>query len=136
MTAGRTPVIYLSAEEVLEINHRILRQMQGQSAPLRDWGTLASAVVRPQNAAFYEGADLVTQAALYMVGIAQNHPFVDGNKRTGFVAGRVFLRINGYDVSIAVDDSELGMQLEQVVQRKTTFEEFVESLRSRLVARN
>src|SRR5579863_6895459 len=95
------PVVYLSAAEVEELNRMVLRMAgRAQSALLRERATLESAVVRPQNAAFYEGADLVTQAALYMVGIAFNHPFIDGNKRTGFLAGVTFLHVNGFEIEV------------------------------------
>jgi death-on-curing protein len=57
---------------------------------------LDSAMMRPQMATHYEEADLAKQAALFILGIAQAHPFVDGNKRAAFAAGIVFLQLNGY----------------------------------------
>jgi death on curing protein len=76
------PIIYLTVGEVIAFHAEILRRAGQLSTQLRDRGLLESALQRPQNAAYYEGADAVTQAALYMIGIALNHPFVDGNKRT------------------------------------------------------
>jgi len=108
---------------------------RAQSALLRERATLESAVVRPQNAAFYEGADLVTQAALYMVGIAFNHPFIDGNKRTGFLAGVTFLHVNGFEIEVGLNDPEIGVALEQVVRRSLLFDDFVVLLRQRSAAR-
>lgn len=89
--------------------------------------------MRPLHAAYYEGADLVIQAALYMVGIAQNHAFFDGNKRTGYLSGMTFLRLNGYPrIRVGLRDPELGVALERVVGHQMTFEAFVVLLRERV----
>jgi death-on-curing family protein len=88
---------------------------------------------RPQHAAFYEGADILTQAALYMMGIAMNHPFVDGNKRAGFAVGVTFLRLNGYTgAADQLNDVAPGQWLEQVVAHILPPAEFTERLRARL----
>jgi death-on-curing protein len=81
---------------------------------LRDEGLLESAMMRAQTAAYYEEADLVTQAVLMAVGISQNQPFVDGNKRAAFVTLDVFLRINGLEFRGAPLD--LAMQIEQIAE--------------------
>lgn len=134
MTADALPLIYLTAGEVLAFNREILRRAgQQPSALLRERGLLESAVLRPQNAAYYESADVMTQAALYMVAIALNHPFVDGNKRTGYISGMTFLHVNGIVAATpSLDDTQLGMWVEQVVNRTVAFETFVERLRERL----
>lgn len=62
---------------------------------VRDKGLLESALKRPENKRAYQGSDLPGLAAAYAFGICQNHPFVDGNKRTGFAAMMAFLRLNG-----------------------------------------
>jgi death on curing protein len=62
---------------------------------MRDEGLFESACARPQNLAAYGDPDLADLAASYAVGIAKNHPFVDGNKRAGFLALGVFLGLNG-----------------------------------------
>lgn len=67
----------------------------GGATGLRDASLLESALARPLNAWSYGESDLFELAALLAEGIARNHPFVDGNKRTGFMAGYVFLRANG-----------------------------------------
>ena len=127
------PVIYLTAGEVVAFNQAILRRAGQSSALLREQGLLESAVLRPQNAAYYEGADLLTQAALYMVGIAINHPFVDGNKRTGYVTGMTFLRLNGYvNTDIGLHNAQMGVWLEQAVTREITFDAFTEHLREQV----
>jgi prophage maintenance system killer protein len=59
---------------------------------------------------------------------------VDGNKRTGYIAGMTFLRVNGYlDLNAGLNDPQFGVWLEQVVSREIAFDEFVRRLRSRLV---
>lgn len=134
--AGPRPIIYLTAGEVAAFNREILRRAGQSSALLRERSLLESAVLRPQNAAYYAGADMITQAALYMVGIALNHPFIDGNKRTGYIAGMTFLQINGYiTVNASPNDAQMGVWLEQLVARQLTFEEFVERLSERLRGR-
>ena len=62
---------------------------------VRDAGVLESALARPRNLAAYERPDAVALAAAYAFGLARNHPFADGNKRTAWVVARVFLAING-----------------------------------------
>ncbi len=91
---------YPSPLDVIAMHQEIMAQY-GQTALLRDngGGLLESAMMRPQMAAHYEEADLAKQAALLLLGIAQAHPFVDGNKRAAFAAGIVFLQLNGYLVN-------------------------------------
>jgi death-on-curing protein len=81
---------------------------------LRDEGLLESALMRAQTAAYYEEADLVTQAVLMAVGISPNQPFVDGNKRAAFVTLDVFLRINGLE--FRGDSLELAVRIEQIAE--------------------
>ena len=64
---------------------------------IRDAGLLASALARPQNQAAYGEPSVFDLAAAYACGIIRNHPFVDGNKRTGFLAAYVFLYLNGWE---------------------------------------
>jgi death-on-curing protein len=61
-----------------------------------DAGRLEAALARPQNLAAYESPDAAALAAAYAYGLARNHGFADGNKRTGWVAARLFLADNGY----------------------------------------
>jgi death on curing protein len=87
--------IWIEAELVLAIHDRQLVE-HGGATGLRDEALLHSALGQPLNQFAYEGADAVELAAKYTAGIVQNHPFVDGNKRTGFVVGILFLELNGY----------------------------------------
>jgi death-on-curing protein len=80
---------------VLAVHDRQLVE-HGGGEGLRDEGLLQSALGRPLNHFAYESTDIVELAAKYTTGIVQDHPFVDGNKRTGFVVGVLFLELNGY----------------------------------------
>ena len=76
--------------------HAVVLAEHGGSEGLRDEGLLESALARPKNLFAYEEIeDLAGLAACYAVGIVRNHPFVDGNKRVGFVALALFLALNG-----------------------------------------
>jgi death-on-curing protein len=87
--------IWLGEREALAIHERSLVQ-HGGAPGMRDAGLLASALARPQHRAAYgEAVDVAELAAAYTAGLLQNHPFVDGNKRTGFVIGVLFLELNG-----------------------------------------
>jgi death-on-curing protein len=90
-----TGVRYLSLAEVMALHSELMERTGFVPAPLRDEGTLESAVMRPRMAAHYSGADLVRQAALLAVGISQGQAYLDGNKRTAFGAMDTFLRLNG-----------------------------------------
>jgi death-on-curing protein len=77
----------------------------GGTAGLRDRGLLQSALARAQqHYAYAEGTDIIEMAALYTAGVVRNHPFVDGNKRSGFMAGVLFLEMNGYDFAATEED--------------------------------
>jgi death-on-curing protein len=104
-------VRYLSLADVIALHAQIVERTGQAPAPLRDETLLQSALMRPQMAAHYEGADLIRQAVLLAVGISQAQAFLDGNKRIAFAACDVFLRINGR--IIRADPVELARQLEQ-----------------------
>lgn len=86
---------WLNSREVLAMHARQISEHGGADG-VRDLGLLESALARPQNLHAYEpDADLASLAAAYAFGIAKNHPFVDGNKRTALVAMRIFIILNG-----------------------------------------
>jgi death-on-curing protein len=91
-------VRYLTVPEVIALHELIMIETGWEIAPLRSHGLLESAVLRPQNLAHYEGADLADQAASLGIGISQNQPFLDGNKRTAYVVMNTFLERNGFTV--------------------------------------
>jgi death-on-curing protein len=86
--------VWLSQELILAIHDEQLAE-HGGSSGLRDRGLLDSALARPLNRAGSGEPDITELAAVYALSIAQNHPFVDGNRRTAFVAVELFLRLNG-----------------------------------------
>ena len=96
----RQSLRYPAVLDVLAMHQEIMARY-GQPSEMRGEGEslLESAMMRPRMAAHFEGADLPKQAALLILGIAQAHPFVDGNKRAAFAAGIVLLQLNGYLVS-------------------------------------
>ena len=83
---------------VLAIHEQQIAE-HGGTQGIRDVGLLESALARPQNLAAYEEPDVAAMAAAYAFGIARNHPFLDGNKRTSYVVTQVFLRLNGLDIT-------------------------------------
>lgn len=90
------PIRWLS-RRMVEAFHAESLSRFGGAAGIRDEGLLESAMARPVNAAAYNpDSTIFDLAALYCIGIIKNHPFIDGNKRTGLLAGRVFLALNGY----------------------------------------
>jgi death-on-curing protein len=74
--------------------HDVLIRLYGGAPGVRDAGVIDSALARPRHVFRYETRDLAVLAATYAHGIAKNHGFVDGNKRTAFVSALTFLRIN------------------------------------------
>ncbi|MEL6528836.1 MAG: type II toxin-antitoxin system death-on-curing family toxin [Pseudomonadota bacterium] len=97
MTA-RTEPEWLSLDLALAVHDRQLSEHGGPSG-VRDQGMLESALARPLNQWNYGEDDLCALAAAYAYGIARNHPFADGNKRTAWVFARVFLKLNGQALS-------------------------------------
>ena len=87
---------WLSIDLILAIHDMQIAE-HGGAAGLRDRGLLESPLARPQNLAVYEQRTIPELAASYAFGIARNHPFIDGNKRTALVACELFLSLNGYD---------------------------------------
>lgn len=100
---------WIPAQLVPRIHERQL-EVHGGAAGIRDAGLLESALNRPINAWNYGETNLCTLAALYGAGIIKNHPFVDGNKRTGFVCVELFLELNGLRL-MSPDDETLAAVL-------------------------
>jgi len=96
----RSVILAAHAEQLVE---------HGGSPGIRDSGLLDSALARPLNRAAYGKPDAAELAAAYAYGLATNHPFVDGNKRTAFIALELFLALNGY--RFAAGDAESAMSL-------------------------
>ncbi len=81
----------------------------GGGSGLRDEGLLDSALARPLNLALYESPDVAALAASYGVGLARNHPFIDGNKRAAFLAVGMFLARNSFRLKTTQVDATLTM---------------------------
>ncbi len=94
---SKTEPIWLSWRIVASIHLEQILQ-HGRSRGVRDKGLIESALARPVNKWQYEGTDVFALAAAYGFGIAKNHGFEDGNKRTAFVSLYTFLGLNGYDL--------------------------------------
>ncbi len=97
--------LWVDERITLAIHARMLT-LYGGAPGLRDEGLLQSALARPQQLfAYAESPKLIDMAAAYTAGIVRNHPFVDGNKRTGFVVGVLFLETNGSRFTAAEEDA-------------------------------
>jgi death-on-curing protein len=95
---------WLTRQIVVAIHNEQLA-IHGGAGGLRDEGMLESALDRPRNRSAYESAELAELAAAYAFGIARNHPFVDGDKRTSLLALYTFLGVNGIDFVVAEADA-------------------------------
>jgi death on curing protein len=103
-----TEPIWLSTDLVIAIHEEQLRQFGGPPG-IRDQGLLESALGRPLNKYAYGSEDLAALAAAYGYGLAQNHAFVDGNKRIAFLAMVTFLGLNDIDFVVAEPDAVVVM---------------------------
>ena len=108
MTRKRVEPIWLDAEIALAVHDRQLAEHGGGSG-IRDEGMMSSALARPLNRWSYGDDDLPALAAAYAFGIARNHPFVDGNKRTAWVLARLFLALNEVRLKFEPDDAIRAM---------------------------
>lgn len=90
--------------EVASAAHRAQLSEHGGGDGVRDLALLESALARPQNLAVYGEPDAAALAASYAFGIARNHPFVDGNKRTALVVSETFLVLNGWQLHLGDAD--------------------------------
>ena len=123
---------YLSLNEVLAIYQAVMKQ-SGGTYGLRDPGALQSALAQPRMT--FGGQELyptiVEKASALGFSLIKNHPFVDGNKRTGHAAIEVFLLLNGYELEADVDEQE--QVILQVAANEMDRESFTSWLRARVV---
>ena len=102
----RKPV-WIDQRDARALHDRLLA-LDGGAEGVRDHGLLESALARPQPQqlhAYGDDPDMIALAAANTTGIVRNHPFVDGNKRTGFVVGILLLEMNGYSFTAAEEDA-------------------------------
>ncbi len=96
---------WIDERDALAIHDRLLA-LHGGAPGVRDVGLLKSALARPQQLLAYgKNPGIVELAAAYTSGIVRNHPFIDGNKRTGFVVGVLFLELNRYRLTASEEDA-------------------------------
>jgi death-on-curing protein len=119
---------YLTPEQVLFIHARLIAETGGEHG-VRDLGLLRSAVSRPQ--AVFDGnelyPDIYHKAAALLESLVNNHPFVDGNKRTGITSAVMFLQVNNY--SLTASNQELETFVLSIASGEHTVDSIVEWLR-------
>lgn len=120
--------VWLQKDIVLAVHEQQLAE-HGGGAGVRDAGLFESALARPENLAVYANPDVADLAAAYGWGISRNHAFVDGNKRTGFVAVELFLDLNGYDLDAS--DADCVVTMLAVAAGDITEPEFAAWIRER-----
>jgi death on curing protein len=118
--------IWLQKAVVLGIHEDQLAE-HGGGVGVRDAGLLESALARPENLAAYGKPDVADVAAAYGYGISRNHAFIDGNKRTGFVAVELFLELNGHE--LVASDADCVLTMLAVASGDITEPEFAAWLR-------
>lgn len=118
--------IWLDAAVLRAVHEAQLAEHGGGSGE-RDSGLFESALARPQNLASYGSPDAAALAAAYGFGIARNHPFVDGNKRTAFVAVELFLDLNGHD--LLADDADCVLTMLHLAAGELSEEAFAAWIR-------
>jgi death-on-curing protein len=123
VTAGP---VWLTRDVVLAIHEEQLAE-HGGGEGVRDLGLMESALARPQNLAAYGEPDIPALAAALGFGLARNHPFVDGNKRTAYVAVETFLVLNGLD--LVAGDAECVVVMLDLAAGELPEEEFANWLR-------
>ncbi len=120
---------YLTPEQILFLHARLIDETGGRHG-LRDLGLLESATARPR--ATFGGEDLYpdlfSQAAALMDSLIHNHPFVDGNKRTGITAAALFLMVNGY--RLAATNPELDAFTRRVAEARPDLSEIADWLKA------
>ncbi len=121
---GLTTVLAIHEEQIAE---------HGGASAVRDHGLLSSAVDRPKNSSAYEpdgDCELARLAAAYGHGIANNHPFIDGNKRTALVVTETFLNLNGLDLT--TDDAACVAVMRAIVAGTMKEEKFAYWIRENI----
>jgi death on curing protein len=128
-------VRYLTLSEVLEVHRQVMAQTGGAEG-LMHLPALESALAQPQMT--FGGEELyptlVDKAAALGYALIKNHPFLDGNKRTGHAAMEVFLVLNGYEIRAAIDEQEHIIL--QVAASEIDREEFTTWLRTHVIAKD
>jgi death-on-curing protein len=117
--------------EVIVAIHEVQLAEHGGGTGICDHGLLDSALSRPENLAAYDNPDLSDLAAAYGFGISRNHAFIEGNKRTGFVATELFLHLNGYQLT--ANDASSVLTMLAVAAGDMTELEFADWIRAHVI---
>lgn len=129
MTSDRIEPIWLGADIALAVHDRQLAEHGGPSG-VRDQGLLESALAKPVNKWAYGENDLCVLAAAYSFGVARNHPFTDGNKRTAWVLARTFLVLN--DCQLVFEREEAISTVQSLAAGALTEEELAKWFRDHI----
>ena len=119
------------SRQVIEAVHQRQISEQGGGVGIRDENVLESALARPINLSLYGEPDVAELAATLAFGLARNHPFVDGNKRTAWVGARLFLRFNA--VALAFDKSDATIMMQRLAAGELAEDEVAAWFRDRMV---
>lgn len=122
LALGSEPT-WLDAELLIAFNERAVSETN-EPFHLRDRGLLESALARPVNHWHHGEHDAVALAVALLLGIAQNHPFIQGNKRTAFAAAEYFLFLNGYELTVE-DSVELADLIVDVINGDASEHSFI-----------
>lgn len=131
MADDRREPVWLDMPFALAVHDRQLAE-HGGLAGVRDAGALESALARPVNRWTYGEDDLTALAAAYSFGIARNHPFADGNKRTAWVVARTFLALN--NVRLAFDKTDAIATVQALAAGDLSEEALADWFRQRVAA--
>jgi death-on-curing protein len=121
------PVVWIEESVVLALHEEHLAE-HGGPVGVRDRGLLESALFRPQNLIGYGDPDLAALAAAYSFGLARNHPFIDGNKRTAFTVMELFLALNGQE--LIADDPSCIVTILKLAEGSLSETEFADWIRA------
>lgn len=131
MSAANAPWVWVDPTVIRAVHDEQLAE-HGGAEGLRDLGLLESALARPQQLAAYGEPDAAALAAAYGFGLARNHPFVDGNKRTAFVAVELFLALNGF--ALTATDVDCVLTMLELAAGNLSEPDFADWLRKNLAA--
>lgn len=120
--------LYPTFTETLELHTRLIERFGGKNG-VRDMGLLESALMRPQTG--YYGS-LSLEAAALLQSLAQNHPFIDGNKRVAFATTAIFLRMNGYRLKVDTDNGE-SFIIQKIIKAKAEIEVIADWLEKHMI---
>ena len=132
MSPANAAWVWLDAAVMRAVHEEQLAEHGGASG-VRDEGLFDSAMSRPLNLVAFGKPDAAALAAAYGFGLARNHPFIDGNKRTAFVAVELFLMLNGFD--LLADDAQCVLDMLALAAGDLSEEEFADWLRQHIRAR-